>query len=84
VVPLGGCHHDRNRGGGECLPLEPEAPLDDLLEGGVVLDDEGRIVEILGYFTVGLDELDVWGLADKRYPCFAGSTVKYRCKRRLL
>ncbi|MBN1611299.1 MAG: hypothetical protein JW940_31995 [Polyangiaceae bacterium] len=70
---------------GECVPLDPDAPLDHPGAGGVVLDDEGQIVKILGDFFVGLDDLDVWGVdADKRYPCFASSTVKYRCQGRLL
>jgi hypothetical protein len=65
-------------GFGQCAPLEPDAPLGPGT-GAVVLDDEGRIVAAQGVYVVAPDELDAWGLGDKRFPCHAGRTIKYRC-----
>ena len=67
--------------GATCFTLESDATLDFPTRGALVLDDEGRIVEVSGYHILGLEDLDSMsmGWSDRRYPCYAGDTINYEC-----
>lgn len=49
-----------------------------MLRGAMVLDDEGRVVDITG---LSGDKLQGWldDLANQRWPCLAGQTIGYAC-----
>ena len=63
---------------GSCTFLESDAILE-FPRGAVVLDNQGRIVEVLGATELRTEDLDSEGLADQQYPCYAGETVKFDC-----
>jgi hypothetical protein len=50
------------------------------LRGAVVLDDEGRVVDVTG-LTDERKKRWLDDLADQRWPCLAGQTIGYACLR---
>jgi len=48
------------------------------LRGAVVIDAEGRVVDITGR-TGAKRQAFLDGLADQRWPCLAGKTIGYQC-----
>jgi hypothetical protein len=69
-------------GGGSSCAIWLEEPPEGLdltrryVRGAVVLDSEGRIVEVVGSGYLGyLDDY-----ASERWPCYADQTIEYACK----
>jgi hypothetical protein len=59
--------------------LEPGEELGPL-RGAVVIDDEGRVVDLTGR-TGERKQQFLDKVADKRWPCLAGQTIGYECAR---
>jgi hypothetical protein len=64
---------------GSCTFLAPEMSIDAPMRGAVVLDDEGRIAEVLGGGAGNPELVDLF-LDDPRWPCYAGQTFKFQCE----
>jgi hypothetical protein len=68
---------------GQCARTsDPLPPLDqppNRLNGAVIVDGDGRVVDNTGLSD---PEKQAWlkRLADQRWPCFAGQTVRYECR----
>jgi hypothetical protein len=67
-------------GRGQCFIQDPP-PMGEMVDrrhGAVVIDGDGRVIDNTGLTGI---EKQPWldALADRRWPCFAGRTIGYRC-----